>query len=30
MLSTDIRRQLLDYQRNEITEHHIYHRLAQP
>jgi len=29
MLSEDIKRQLLKYQRNEITEHHIYHRLAQ-
>jgi len=29
MLSADRKRQLLDYQRNEITEHHIYHRLAR-
>jgi VIT1/CCC1 family predicted Fe2+/Mn2+ transporter len=29
MLSADIKRQLLEYQRNEITEHHIYHRLAR-
>lgn len=29
MLSADTKRQLLDYQRNEITEHHIYHRLAR-
>lgn len=29
MLSADIKRKLLDYQRNEITEHHIYNRLAR-
>jgi VIT1/CCC1 family predicted Fe2+/Mn2+ transporter len=29
MLSADTKRQLLDYQRNEITEYHIYHRLAR-
>lgn len=29
MLSADTKKQLLDYQRNEITEHHIYHRLAR-
>jgi VIT1/CCC1 family predicted Fe2+/Mn2+ transporter len=29
MLSADTKRQLLDYQRNEITEHQIYHRLAR-
>lgn len=29
MLSADIKRQLLEYQRNEITEYHIYHRLAR-
>jgi rubrerythrin len=29
MLSADTKRQLLGYQRNEITEHHIYHRLAR-
>lgn len=29
MLPADTKRQLLDYQRNEITEHHIYHRLAR-
>ncbi len=29
MLPADTKRQLLDYQRNEITEHHIYPRLAR-
>ena len=29
MLPADTKRQLLDYQCNEITEHHIYHRLAR-
>ena len=29
MLSAEIKRQLLIHQRNEITEHHIYHRLAR-
>ncbi|MEJ2639933.1 MAG: hypothetical protein P8010_10195 [Desulfosarcinaceae bacterium] len=29
MLSADRKRQLLIYQRNEITEHHIYRRLAR-
>ena len=29
MLPAETKRQLLDYQRNEITEHHIYHRLAR-
>jgi rubrerythrin len=29
MLSADRKRQLLGYQRNEITEHHIYLRLAR-
>jgi macrodomain Ter protein organizer (MatP/YcbG family) len=28
-ISQELREQLLDYQRNEITEHHIYRRLAQ-
>ena len=28
-MSADTKRQLLKYQRNEITEYHIYHRLAQ-
>lgn len=28
-LSVDLRQQLLDFQRNEITEHHIYKRLAK-
>ena len=29
MLSAETRKQLLNFQRNEITEHHIYHRLAR-
>ena len=29
MLSADIKKQLLGYQRSEITEHHIYRRLAR-
>ena len=29
MLSAEVKTQLLAYQRNEITEHHIYHRLAR-
>jgi hypothetical protein len=29
MVSQDIIRQLLIHQRNEITEHHIYRRLAR-
>ena len=29
MLSAATKRRLLDYQRNEITEHHIYHKLAR-
>lgn len=28
-MSAGIKRQLLEYQRNEITEYHIYHRLAR-
>ena len=29
MLSADMKNQLLGYQPNEITEHHIYRRLAR-
>jgi hypothetical protein len=29
MLSADMKKQLLGYQRSEITEHHIYRRLAR-
>ena len=28
-LSQDVRRKLLTYQENEITEHHIYNKLAE-
>ena len=29
MVSPDLKKQLLEYQRNEITEYHIYRRLAR-